>query len=113
MSATKFLKCSCQHCGERIEYPVEAAGMTLTCPHCQTQTELMVEVPEPSATPLRRTWLVWSAFAVLFVLVAFAVAGPLMIKKIAQRKAARNQRGDGRCRWFHQRCSSKNNNCAE
>ncbi len=35
-----FLKCTCEHCGGRIEYPTEAVGATVPCPHCQQETLL-------------------------------------------------------------------------
>ncbi len=38
-----FLKCSCEHCGGRIEYPAEAVGANATCPHCQQETPLKLD----------------------------------------------------------------------
>src|ERR1700761_459451 len=40
-------KCACQNCGTHIEFPLEAAGMTYDCPHCQQPTELSLEAPPP------------------------------------------------------------------
>jgi hypothetical protein len=34
-------KCNCQHCDGTIEFPLEMAGQTVTCPHCQTDTLLI------------------------------------------------------------------------
>lgn len=33
-------KCDCQHCGEHIAFPSEAAGQTVECPHCKCETLL-------------------------------------------------------------------------
>jgi hypothetical protein len=35
-----FAKCACQHCGGHIEFPIEGAGQTISCPHCNWQTVL-------------------------------------------------------------------------
>jgi hypothetical protein len=36
-----YFKCSCQNCGGHIEFPAEAVGQTVTCPHCQWDTVLV------------------------------------------------------------------------
>ena len=33
-------KCSCQSCGEHLEYPTDYEGTTVACPHCGQGTEL-------------------------------------------------------------------------
>jgi hypothetical protein len=38
-----FLKCSCEHCGGRIEYPADAVGANVACPHCQRETPLKLD----------------------------------------------------------------------
>lgn len=38
-----FLKCTCEHCGGRIEYPAEAVGANAPCPHCQRETPLKLD----------------------------------------------------------------------
>lgn len=38
-----FLKCNCEHCGGRIEYPAEAVGANAACPHCQQETPLKLD----------------------------------------------------------------------
>jgi hypothetical protein len=35
-------KCECQHCGEHIAFPSEAAGQTVECPHCKNETLLSI-----------------------------------------------------------------------
>ena len=50
-------KCGCAHCGNHIEFPVEAAGTRVDCPHCGQPTELTLQAPpaesaRPSAADL-------------------------------------------------------------
>ena len=45
MDEKLYAKCSCQHCGTHIEFPLEAAGRTLAYPHCQEPTELSRQAP--------------------------------------------------------------------
>lgn len=33
----KYLKCSCPHCANNVEYPSRLAGNLIECPHCQKQ----------------------------------------------------------------------------
>ncbi|MDB6066222.1 MAG: hypothetical protein JWR26_2430 [Pedosphaera sp.] len=40
MSEGKYLKCSCKLCGNHIEFPQEAVGATVNCPHCGQPTVL-------------------------------------------------------------------------
>lgn len=41
-------KCECQHCGEHIAFPSEAAGETVECPHCKNETLLSLPPDEIS-----------------------------------------------------------------
>jgi DNA-directed RNA polymerase subunit RPC12/RpoP len=41
-------KCKCQHCGEHIAFPSEAAGQTVECPHCKNETLLSIPPAEIS-----------------------------------------------------------------
>lgn len=41
----KFSKCSCEHCGAHLEFPEEAAGAAVECPHCHGQTALTKSEP--------------------------------------------------------------------
>lgn len=45
MNDELFAKCACQLCGKHIEFPLEAAGMSSECPHCQQPTLLTLEAP--------------------------------------------------------------------
>ncbi|MEN9573852.1 MAG: Protease HtpX [Verrucomicrobiota bacterium] len=42
MSEPITAKCPCAHCDTHLEFPVEAAGVVVTCPSCQQETELFV-----------------------------------------------------------------------
>jgi hypothetical protein len=44
-----FAKCACQHCGGRIEFPINGAGQKICCPHCEKPTVLFL----PQAAPKR------------------------------------------------------------
>lgn len=72
-----FAKCSCQHCGGHIEFPVEGAGQKITCPHCNWPTVLSlphvapVEIGGGRATRKR----VYLTFAIAAVVLAGAAVG--------------------------------------
>jgi len=42
MSDSVEIKCSCVHCNANIAFPPDAAGQTITCPHCGLETQLFV-----------------------------------------------------------------------
>jgi Zn-dependent protease with chaperone function len=48
MNGELLAKCSCAHCGNHIEFPVEAAGAQVECPHCGRPTELNLLAPPPA-----------------------------------------------------------------
>jgi Zn-dependent protease with chaperone function len=49
MNPEAFAKCSCQQCGNHLEFPAEAAGASIACPHCGGTTVLAA--PGGSAPP--------------------------------------------------------------
>jgi DNA-directed RNA polymerase subunit RPC12/RpoP len=53
MSEPGFIKCPCRHCGGRIEFPTQAIGMTVDCPHCGQKTLLgrAASTTTPAAAP--------------------------------------------------------------
>ena len=65
MSVEEFQKCACVHCGQHIEFPVEAAGQTVPCPQCQQPTALSVLAPIRS----NRNWR-WGVVVALLLAVA-------------------------------------------
>ncbi len=48
MSDALFAKCSCSNCGTHLEFPIEAAGAVIDCPHCRHSTELTLTAPAAS-----------------------------------------------------------------
>jgi Zn-dependent protease with chaperone function len=46
-----YAKCSCQQCGTHIEFPIEADGVTINCPHCNQPTQLTLAAPPPAHSP--------------------------------------------------------------
>lgn len=47
----EFLKCPCRWCGGHIEFPLEARGDSVTCPHCGELT-VLAALPGPIPVPL-------------------------------------------------------------
>jgi Zn-dependent protease with chaperone function len=58
MNGELLAKCGCAHCGNHIEFPVDAAGAEVQCPHCGQPTVLSLQAPpaaegdKPSAADL-------------------------------------------------------------
>ena len=48
MNEELVAKCGCAHCGNHIEFPIEAAGQYVHCPHCEEATQLNLMAPPPS-----------------------------------------------------------------
>src|SRR6185312_10720086 len=80
MTKPDFSKCDCRHCGGHIEFPAEAKGQTLPCPHCGQPTELTIAAREAGKNSPRL--LVFAAVAVLVVGAAIG-AGLILLKKPA------------------------------
>jgi len=51
MSEERFCICSCEHCGEHIEFPASGVGTRVACPHCGAET-VLTEVQERPAEKL-------------------------------------------------------------
>jgi Zn-dependent protease with chaperone function len=49
MSDDLRAKCSCSACGNHLDFPVEAAGQVINCPHCGDPTELSLIAPSPAS----------------------------------------------------------------
>ena len=43
-SDSAFVKGECRHCGGHLEFPADAAGQTISCPHCGQPIELAAPV---------------------------------------------------------------------
>ena len=59
---SSHLKCDCASCGNHIEFPSEAAGITIDCPHCSAQTLLRSEAPADDGGRLRSAVEIINAF---------------------------------------------------
>ncbi|HEY2953532.1 MAG TPA: FxLYD domain-containing protein [Verrucomicrobiae bacterium] len=91
MSETKYFKCACAHCGGHIEFPVQAAGLSLACPHCGQPTDLTVPLASPpalSGTSLAGRKLVWLSLAGV-VLIVCLLAGVAALQRFKDRLAPR------------------------
>jgi hypothetical protein len=45
MNGEFLAKCGCTQCGNHIEFPVDAAGAEVQCPHCGQPTVLSLQAP--------------------------------------------------------------------
>jgi hypothetical protein len=87
MAHIKYLKCCCLHCQGNIEFPADAIGATIDCPHCGAKTELYL--PEPVSTDSSsKKPLVVAIFGLLIVGVGLAAAFSALntAKKMALKK---------------------------
>jgi hypothetical protein len=53
MTTGSFGKIECTHCGGHIEYPEQAGGMSVACPHCQQTVALPAAM---TSRPSKRRW---------------------------------------------------------
>ena len=60
MNEPEYFKCACTRCGGHIEFPAEAVGMVVSCPHCGQSTGLFQppaglpkEIPAPRGKAVR------------------------------------------------------------
>jgi cytochrome c5 len=87
-----FSKCDCEQCGMRIEFPAEAAGATVACPHCQAQTPLRAGpagLGRGAAVPAKGGRRVGGLVAlVVGVLIAGSLGGWAAYKKFSPGKIA-------------------------
>ena len=89
MSATKFLRGECQHCGGHLEFPAEAAGTSAECPHCNQQTELFLSTGETTKSKAPVKAIVFIAIACLILI--GGMIGAMIALKRAKRMAADRQ----------------------
>lgn len=84
-----YLKCTCAHCGGHIEFPVDAIGTVVPCPHCGRDTELSLDDPAAAAVPdtpsHSRKWMI--AGLVILILGIVLGIGALLVAKNLARKA--------------------------
>jgi hypothetical protein len=75
--AERYSKCLCNNCGGHIEFPIEGAGSTVSCPHCNWPTLLVAEssegrVPIGGGAATRKR--IYQGFAIAAALVMVAGA---------------------------------------
>lgn len=73
MSDPEYLKCSCQNCGEHLEFPANSVGEQIACPHCGAQTKLDPTETLPG-TPRSKVGIIAGSILVILALVATAMA---------------------------------------
>jgi hypothetical protein len=75
-------KCNCQHCSGHISFPVEMAGQTISCPHCQLETMLFIpsaDTNAPQFAPAKKgislVWWIFGGAALAFLLLFSFLGG--------------------------------------
>jgi hypothetical protein len=97
--AATYFKCACERCAGRIEFPAEAVGATVDCPHCGWKTTLVApESPHPKKQfrRIRKRILLPVAFALigsLLLLSAIARPRPLVVGELHFERASTNSPG--------------------
>lgn len=82
MSQGDFRKGECRHCAGHVEFPVEAIGQTVPCPHCGRPTELATAGAPKNGRNVRRAW--WG-IGIGVGLVAVGLAGAFRWRQTANR----------------------------
>lgn len=93
-----YLKCTCEHCGGRIEYPAEAVGAKAPCPHCQRETLLKLDGDDDAdvlAVGGQKTKWVIGTVVVCVVAVALLVGAGIWVKQRGAAKAAAGGKSTG------------------
>jgi hypothetical protein len=91
IAAVKYFKCSCEHCGGRIEYPAQSVGLSYPCPHCGKETDLTLPPPpdaEPSGSRKHLVWLIVGGLILLLGGIGIAIAF-VMLNNMAHRRGPR------------------------
>lgn len=91
MSATKFLRGDCQHCGGHLEFPAEAAGTSAECPHCHQSTELFISTGEDDVTANKAKTKTIIFIALACLILIGGLVGAMMALKRAKRMAGSRQ----------------------
>src|SRR5215475_4718789 len=88
MNRTKYLKGACLNCDGHLEFPAEMIGLSVTCPHCGQQTELLL-APPPEQSGVPRRTLLWTLTGIIVLGLGFG--GALIALNRAQRWAQRQR----------------------
>jgi len=86
MQQESYLKCPCENCGAHIEFPAQAVGESVRCPHCDQNTKLFrLAIPiEPDSTSTSRTK---SRRILLVALICAALGTAMAIGILAGKKS--------------------------
>jgi hypothetical protein len=74
MSNHEFVKGECRLCGGHLEFPAEAIGKTIACPHCGQSIELQATESKPKAGG-RRLWVIGIALLACGAVAAIILLG--------------------------------------
>ena len=79
MSNDNFVKGQCLHCSGHLEFPADAAGETIPCPHCGQPTKLNAPVLSNKNNEIRRIAI---GITALILLIAFGLTAVIFNKKL-------------------------------
>jgi len=85
----KYLKGPCGRCGGRLEFPADAIGTVVDCPHCGNPTELQLEAFPDDKTVIPRRGLIYALIAA--IILCAGLAGAIAALKRAERMVARQR----------------------
>ena len=82
MSNNNFVKGECRRCAGHLEFPADAAGQTIPCPHCGQPTELIATIVTSKNTgSSRMRWAIVAAALVVLVVAAGLVTAIYLKQK--------------------------------
>ena len=79
MSTNNFVKGECRQCAGHLEFPANAVGATIACPHCGRSTELTVLASLNKTTGSRWKWLLLAGGVLMFA--SGLATGFFLVKK--------------------------------
>ncbi len=88
MSNDNFVKGQCRHCAGHLEFPTDAIGETIPCPHCGQPTELAAPVSNNKNNEIRRIAIGVTA---LILLITIGLTAVILLKKKPTAAVSGNQ----------------------
>jgi hypothetical protein len=82
MSNHDFVKGECRHCAGHLEFPANATGQTVPCPHCGQPTELVAPV---LPNKINGSPHIWPGIILVICLLAAGLAGAYLYLQKASR----------------------------
>jgi hypothetical protein len=80
MSINKFIKSECTQCGGHLEFPADAVGEVIDCPHCGQPTKLVATV---LVAKLPRTRILSAGLMLMVLVLASGLAVFVFVRKPA------------------------------